>query len=117
MQALNLVRDIQGYPATSLNLRPNAPVKASATLAASTEETFTVPSSAENWACYISFKNTVDVWVSVNATATVPAGGTFASTDSVRNPPGFGVKAGDVIHVITATATTDVGLEFFPLSV
>jgi len=116
MQKLNLLRDIQGYPATSLNLRPFGPVSASATLAASTVETYTVPSSYENWALFISCSPTVNVWVSVNATAAVPAGGTFASSTSVRNPPGLLVKAGDVISIITATATTDVGLELFPLN-
>lgn len=116
IQQLNLLRDVQGYPATSLNLRPLAPVLESATLAASTEKTFIVPSSFENWACFISCKATVDVWVSINATAAVPASSSFGATTSVRNPPGLLLKAGDVIHVITATATTDVGLELFPLS-
>lgn len=116
MQKLNLLRDVQGYPATSLNLRPIAPTKASATLGASTEETFTVPSTFENWAVFISVKSGVNLWVAINATAAVPAGATFASTTSLLNPPGFILKAGDVIHAITATATTDVGLELFPLS-
>lgn len=115
MQRLNVVRDVQGYPVTSLNLRPIAPVRVSATLAASTVQTYTVPSSYKNWALFVDCNPATNVWVSITGTAAVPAGGTFAATTSVRNPAGLLVEAGDVISVITATATTDVGLELFPL--
>jgi hypothetical protein len=112
---LNLCRDVQGYPATSLNLRNIAPLLVSATLAASTIETYTVPLSSANWAVFISCNPAVSVWVAINGAAAVPAGGTLASTTSIRNPPGLKLKGGDVISIITATATTDVGIELFPL--
>jgi|SRR6185503_10185011 len=116
MQKLNLLRDIQGVPTQANHLRPFAPVRESVTLSASTAASFTVPASHQNWALFISCSPTVSVWVSINSTAAVPAGATFAATTSVKNPPGLLVQAGDVISVISATASTDVGLELYPLS-
>lgn len=117
MQKLTLTRDVQGYPATSLNLRPVAPIKLSATLASAAEATYTVPESNKNWVLFVNCNPAVNVWVAINATAAVPAGGTLAVTTSVRNPPGFLVQGGDVIHAITATANTDIGLELFPIEI
>jgi heme/copper-type cytochrome/quinol oxidase subunit 2 len=87
----------------------------SVTLAANTEETLTVPGTAPKWKAVITVKN--DTWFTVNATAAVPAGGTFAATTSELIMPGQKlcreVNAADVIHVITATASTDVGIVFY----
>lgn len=87
----------------------------SVTLGASTEETLTVPGDAPRWKAIVTVKN--DTWFTVNATAAVPAGATFAASTSELIMPGEKlcreVKAGDVIHVISATATTDVGIVFY----
>ncbi len=94
-----------------------------ATLAAATEETFTVPgksalgninsSTLTQYVAVFSFESNLNFYVAVNATAAVPAGGTFAASTSVLNPKAKIVKQGDVIHVICATAGADVSVELF----
>lgn len=91
---------------------PATGYKFSATLAAATEQNFTVPatsamgtinSSQTNvFLAIFSYQPTVQFWVSVNGTAAVPAGGTWASTTSELLPNGFIVRAGDTISAISA---------------
>ena len=89
----------------------------SATLSASTDTTLTVPSVAPRFKALIKVKQAVDVWVALNNTAAVPAGSTFVSTHSelITDMLCREVKAGDVLHFITATATTDVSVAFYAL--
>ena len=97
----------------------------STTLGAAAEATVAVPDSsaigAANNSTYprflavFSYHPGRNVWVSVNSTAAVPAGGALAITTSELNPPAKVVKSTDVIHMITATATTDVGVSFYAL--
>lgn len=89
----------------------------SATLNASTDTTLTVPSVASNFKALIKVKNGADVWVALNNTATVPVGNTFVATGSelINGTLCREVKAGDVLHFITATATTDVGVTFYAI--
>lgn len=100
--------------------------KYSSTLAAATEATVTVPgstapgsisatSSKNRYLAVFSYHAARNVWVALNATAAVPAGNTLVATNSELNPPAKVVKAGDVIHVICATATTDIGITFYAL--
>jgi len=108
---LGFGRDIQGF-----NTFARAPStnKFSATLAAGVHSTITVPSSAQNWIAYFSYETpTANVWVAINGTAAVPAGGTFAASTSERNPAEYLLKAGDVIDAISADATVDVGVALY----
>lgn len=108
---LGFGRDIQGF-----NTFARAPSsnKFSATLVAATHSTITVPSSAANWIAYFSYETpTANIWVAVNGTAAVPAAGTFAATTSERNPQAYLLKAGDVIDLISADATVDVGVALY----
>ncbi len=105
---------------------PFSNTKYSTTLAANTEATVTVPGSAaigaanatasfNRYLAVFSYQAARNVWVALNATAAVPADATLKATTSELLPSAKVVKAGDVIHVICATATTDVGITFFAL--
>ncbi len=94
----------------------------SVTLSAATEATVTVPSNGsmgsigmDRFVAVFSYETNIGVWVALNATAAVPAGATFAASTSELNPSAKHVKAGDVIHMITATAATDVSVAFYAI--
>lgn len=83
------------------------------TLGVSTEATLTVPdltspgninSTIAKMIAVFSYEAAKNVWVAVNATAAVPAGATLAAAASELNPSAKLVKAGDVIHMISAAA-------------
>jgi adenosine/AMP kinase len=94
-------------------------------LSASTDTTLTVPtifipgityaSSVIPCIAIISYDvaTPADVWVALNATAAIPAGHTFAISNSTLNPNARVVNAGDVIHFFTATANTEVCVSFY----
>ena len=111
---LDFQNDVKGYNAY-------APAFAtdhfSATLTNGAEETFTVPTG--NFSIYVvsfSYQPGTNVWVARNTTTAIPAGATFASTNSELNPGARMVKAGDVIHCITDNATADVGVSIYAIS-
>lgn len=110
---LNLGRDVAGANSYTPTFCDN---KFSATLAVGVERTFTVPSNFKVWTCVFSLQPGTVVWVARNATAAVPAGGTFAATTSELNPATRTVYAGDVIHLITSSATADVGVQLYAIS-
>ena len=91
---------------------PFSNVKYSATLASSTDTSLTVPGSAQRWKALIKYETTEDVWVALNETAEVPAGGSFATTTSELLPACREVKAGDVLHFF-ATGTPVVSVVFY----
>jgi hypothetical protein len=94
----------------------------SATLAANTEKTLTVPdilasglmpSTLTNQVLAVfNYTSGANVFVAVNATAAVPAGSSFAATTSELNPSAKKVKAGDVLHIISA-GTPGVTVSFY----
>lgn len=92
-------------------------LKFSASLAATTDTTLTIPAKAQRYKALIKVENNGLVWVALNATAAVPAGGTFAaSTSELINDNSTlcrEVKAGDVLHFFTATAGTDVSVVLY----
>lgn len=98
---------------------PFANVKWNATLAITTDTTLTVPGVAPRYKAVMTCEPAGYVWVALNATAAAPAGGSFAATTSVLLSAGRvlcrEVKAGDVLHFFSGTATTDVGVEFYAL--
>ena len=100
-----------------------APLKYSASLAATTDTTFTVPGSYPFFDAIIKVAATDveladGVWVALNGTAAVPAGASFAASTSelVTSAKSLcrRVKAGDVLHFITASAATSVSIILYP---
>ena len=95
----------------------------SATLAANTDTTLTVPTgsalgapeaTAVNKYIAVIDYSVNNVWVALNATAAFPAGAAFATTTSELLPLGKYVKAGDVLHFISATGA-DVSVTFYAI--
>lgn len=111
---LNFGRDVQGYNAYA----PQFPVDIfTATLAATTPESFTVPSNLPIWIMYVRVQPNGWVWVSRSGTAAVPAGGTLVSAISELIPGTIEFKrtvyAGDVISFITPNTTCDISVSLF----
>ncbi len=95
-------------------------LKYSASLAATTDTTLTVPGAAPRYKALIKVETNGIVWVALNDTAAVPAGGTFAVTTSELITDDRTlcreVKAGDVLHFITAGTGIDVSVVFYACS-
>lgn len=94
-------------------------IKYSATLAASTDTTLAVPGSAPRFKAIIKAEADGVVWVANGATAAVPAGASFAEVSSemvpVNGELAREVKAGDVLHFITAGTDIDVSVVFYAI--
>ena len=94
-----------------------ASLKYSATLAATTDTLFTVPSSAPRFKALI--KVSAEVWVALNAVAAVPAGAAFAASSSEMVTAYYSlcreVKGGDVFHFFSPGAA-DVSIVLYGLS-
>lgn len=91
-------------------------LKYSAVLAATTDTILTIPGKAPRYKAVIKVNANL-VWVALNATAGVPAGTTFALTNSElisdNNTLCREVKAGDVLHFYTATVNTNVSVVLY----
>ena len=88
------------------------------TLTVSTDTTLVVPSTAQRFKVLIKIMEGARVWVALNNPAAVPAGATFASTNSeLINGNLFcrEVRAGDVLHFITTDPSQDVSAAFYSL--
>lgn len=94
-------------------------LKYSASLGASSDTTLTVPGAAPAYKAVIKVEQNGLVWVSLNATAALPAGTSFAgvSSELVTDAKSLcrRVRPGDVLHFITATAGTDVSVVLYSL--
>ncbi len=95
------------------------------TLGAGSEQTVTVPSNLplgvpgslyNKFIVVITCEQAKKVYVAVNATAAVPAGGTFAASTSELLPVQSAkfVKAADVLHFVCAAAA-DVSVAFYAI--
>src|SRR5882757_3214691 len=112
-----MTRDVNGFNGFGL---PFSIDKYSADLVTLTDTTLAVPGTAamgaitsttyNKFIAIFSYEPGSSVWVTVNATAAVPAGGTFASTTSELNPSARQVQAGDVLHFYTADTSAVVGV-------
>lgn len=109
-----MVRDVNGYITYGIPFADSSNVQT--TLAADIEQTTTVPTSpfadTPNILAVISPAKGSDVWVSVNATATLPSS-SFSSTASQMNPASRYVKAGDVLHFITSDSSAQLGVSYY----
>jgi len=98
---------------------PFAGVKYNATLAITSDTTLTVPGVAPRYKAVMKCEPAGYVWVALNATAAAPVGGSFASTTSELLTESQElcreVKAGDVLHFFSGTATTDVSVVLYAL--
>lgn len=107
-------RDVQGYNSFGL---PISKDKYSATIAATTDTTLTVPSNNKNWIAYFSVEVSKLVWFALNGIAAAPAGDSFAATTSELLPSnrnvGRSVKAGDVLHFFSQSGTANVSVIFY----
>lgn len=110
-QILNFAKDAQG----SCAYAPKFPAdNQSITLAVGAAQSFTVPSNFSQWTVAFSYPAGAVVWVSVGHTATPPAGGTFAATNSVLLPAQLTCLAGDVISVYNnGTVSVDMGVSMY----
>lgn len=119
----SMTRDINGY--NGFGLKPSD-TNISATLVASADTTFTVPGTdalggcnyqtKSLWLAIFEFTSGNDVWVAINSTAAVPAGGTFAATASMLSPAALELQEGDVIHCFTAATGVNVSIRFYSLT-
>lgn len=120
-----LQKDVAGYNGFGLQFSDQ---KYSASLAAATDTSLTVPlngamgqalNSVNKWLAVIQVEANLEVWFALNATAAVPASGSFALTtsDLIIGSEYYGVevKAGDVMHFLAPTAGTDILVKFYAL--
>lgn len=116
---LAFARDDQAFNANAPAISTD---KYSATIAATTDTTLTVPSNFKNWIAYFSVEPAKSVWLAVNATAAAPAGATFAATTSellttnTQLPTARLVNAGDVLHFFSQSGTANVGVIFYAIT-
>jgi len=101
---------------TDFGLRfPN--LKYSAKLAITTDTTFTVPGAASKYKAILKTVAAGEVWVALNVAAAATAGTTFAASTSEMLTGAFPlcreVSAGDEIHFLSSTATTDVSIVLY----
>lgn len=97
----SMIRDINGY--NGFGVMPSYDVQ-NALLAEGVAQSITVPSNYPHWIAIFSYTPGASVWVSFTTTAEAPTG-VFAASQSVFNPSGRAVSAGQVISFITADGT------------
>lgn len=96
-----------------------AGLKYSSTLAASTATSLTIPGAAPRYKAVIKggIQGQGQLWVAYNATATVPAGSSFAATPSemvgINQKICREVNAGDTLSFITAGTGVDVSVVLY----
>lgn len=120
----NMSRDINGYNGFGLTFTDTA---YSATIAATSDTTLTVPSSVgigkQGYAtnttgqmlAIFTFDPGASVWVANNVAASTPAGATFAATSSELNPAARLVSGGDVLHFYSS-AIANVSVAFYSVA-
>lgn len=105
---------------------PFSDSKFDTTLSANVEQTLAVPltsglgaasSSKNRFVAIFKIEGDKTVWVANNATATV-GDATFDATNSemIKSGDGRDVKAGDVLHFITAETTAIVNVIFYSVN-
>ncbi len=115
MTQLSKQKDVQGFPTKAVDFSSQ---NLTASLADAAAVGITVPSTDKNWVARITVETGAICWVSVNATAAVPAGATFAViTSELINPhQGYEVKvqAADTISIFNASgAVAEASIALF----
>lgn len=112
---LNYQKDLQGFKTDALFF---SDLIYTATLADTTNDSITIPSTTKNWIVRITQQYNGICWCAVNATAGVPAGGTFGLKASMLlpayKPLELKVVSGDTVSIYNATgANCNVSIELF----
>lgn len=112
---LNFGRDVQGMNAYA----PDFPSYIyTATLSQGVDESITVPSLYKKYIMYVIIQPQSRVWVSNVATAAVPFGSSFTTSNSelIVSPIEYKriVYSGDVISFLTPNTTCDTSVIFYP---
>lgn len=111
-----MLKYISRPPVDDFGLEPSG-IWYSATLASGTATSLTVPGVSRRLKAIIKIGGSSSVWLSINGTAAVPAGASFASTTSEIINPNINfsreVKAGDVLSFITSGTNIDVSVSFY----
>lgn len=111
---INFGRDVQGY--NTFAAAPSTDMF-SATLAAASNSSVTVPSNYQYWIVSFSFQPGADVWVRYNGTAAAPSAGTFGATTSELLPGARLLTAGTTISFLNnSTGAADVGVIMYGVS-
>lgn len=108
---INITRDAAGNPTYGL---PFSNFKYNTTLLLGVEQTLTISGKNAKWLAIFSTEPGSEVWVAINATATVP-GAAFAQVDVELNPVAREVKADDVLHFITTNVDARVGVTLYAI--
>ena len=116
MTVFNMTRDVNGFNGFGL---PFSNSKYQCLLLADVEQMLVVPTTGRsdypNVLAVFSADPGDSVWVSLNETATVPAGA-FAASTSELNPAARYVKSGDVLSFITSDTIDQVGVIFYAVT-
>lgn len=118
-------KDVGGYNNFGLQV---SNTKFSASLAATTDTTLTVPGGSSmgvpagrknRFLAIVTVEYGEEVWFAVNTAASPPAGGSFASTDAeqIISTQDFAreVLAGDVLHFYSVPGNVDVSVIFYAM--
>jgi hypothetical protein len=91
----------------------------SAALATGVDTSLTIPGMSHHYKVLIKVGDPAVVWVSLNQTAAIPVGTTFASSSS-ELVPSQGlcreVNSGDVLHFITQSGSANVSIALYSVS-
>lgn len=113
-QQLNFGRDVQGLNAYAPD---PAFYKYAAALVINTATSFTVPSTYQNWIVSFVYSPGSFVWVDFTGVAAViPVSASFSAVTVEPIPGSRKVKAGDVISVISASASASVGVLLYAVT-
>lgn len=118
-----MTRDINGFNGFGL---PFSNINYSVTLTASTDTTLTIPENTDfggnqpygsnKWLAIFEYDPGTSTWIANGATASNPAGSTFAATTSQLNPAARIVTGGDILHFYSTGTGVNVSVELYSLS-
>ncbi len=100
------------YNENYLETMPFSDTCAQINCAANVSESFTVPgNSTQKFQAYFEYASNSNVFVRLNATPTIPAGGTVGTQQyNEFKPKKRYVRGGDVIHFITPDTNAYIGI-------
>jgi len=108
---LNIIKDING---TVAYLLPQSNALFTAALTANVAQSVTAPTDAIAYGMVVGVSNGIDIYISVNGTATIPTG-VFAPSNTAQNIAQRYVNAGDVISFLTPSSGATISVEFYAI--